>query len=102
MIDVSHIVLGRILRSTLIEEAPHLVLDGQAVRLRPVTAEGSRLWFIFRDGTSGHETYATARFLYADLGDDEWRYMICVEAGNILSAAIALGSGHRGAHPSRT
>ena len=29
-----------------------------------------RLYFTFRDGTSGHETYAAARFLYANLADD--------------------------------
>jgi hypothetical protein len=29
-----------------------------------------RLWFIFRDGTSGKETYETARFLYGDLKPD--------------------------------
>lgn len=52
------------------EGVVEFALDGQTVRLRPVTAEAGRLWFIFRDGTSGRETYATARFLYADLRDD--------------------------------
>jgi len=28
---------------------------------------GERLWFVFRDASSGQETYETARFLYADL-----------------------------------
>jgi uncharacterized protein (DUF1684 family) len=28
------------------------------------------LYFIFKDGTSGKETYHTARFLYADLKED--------------------------------
>ncbi len=45
-------------------------IDGQTVRLRPMTTRPKRLWFIFRDGTSGKETYETARFLYADLQDD--------------------------------
>ena len=45
-------------------------LNGQTVRLRPATTRPKRLWFIFRDGTSGQETYETARFLYADLLDD--------------------------------
>jgi uncharacterized protein (DUF1684 family) len=45
-------------------------LDGQTVRLRPMTTAPKRLWFIFRDGTSGKETYETARFLYSDLRDD--------------------------------
>lgn len=29
-------------------------------------ASGQRLWFVFRDLTSGRETYPSARFLYAD------------------------------------
>jgi len=45
-------------------------LGGQTVHLRPMTTRPKRLWFIFRDGTSGKETYETARFLYADLQDD--------------------------------
>ena len=28
------------------------------------------MWFTFRDGTSGKETYDTARFLYSDLKGD--------------------------------
>jgi uncharacterized protein (DUF1684 family) len=45
-------------------------LHGQTVRLRPMTTRPNRFWFIFRDGTSGRETYETARFLYADLRPD--------------------------------
>ena len=45
-------------------------IGGQTVRLRPMTTRPKRFWFIFRDGTSGKETYETARFLYADLRDD--------------------------------
>ena len=45
-------------------------LDGRTVRLRPMTTRPKRLYFIFRDGTSGKETYETARFLYSDLRDD--------------------------------
>ena len=33
---------------------------------------GGRLWFIFRDLTSGGETYPAARFLYADAPEDGW------------------------------
>lgn len=33
---------------------------------------GDRLWFIFRDLTSGSETYPAARFLYADAPQDGW------------------------------
>ena len=45
-------------------------LDGQTVRLRAMTTRPNRLYFIFRDGTSGKETYETARFLYSDLRSD--------------------------------
>jgi uncharacterized protein len=39
-------------------------LEGRTVRLVALDA-GKRLWFVFRDGTAGTETYST-RFLYAD------------------------------------
>ena len=35
-----------------------------------MTTRPNRLYFIFRDGTSGKETYETARFLYSDLRSD--------------------------------
>lgn len=53
------------------EGVVEFTLDGGTVRLRPMTTRPKRLWFIFRDGTSGKETYETARFLYSDLRDDE-------------------------------
>lgn len=40
-------------------------LHGQDLRLVAVDYD-DRLWFIFRDLTSGRETYPAARFLYAD------------------------------------
>jgi uncharacterized protein (DUF1684 family) len=49
------------------EGVVEFALNGQTLRLRPMTTRPGRLWFTFRDGTSGHETYANARFLYADL-----------------------------------
>lgn len=45
-------------------------LNGQQVTMRPMTTRPGRLYFIFKDGTSGKETYHTARFLYADLQPD--------------------------------
>ncbi len=54
----------------LIEGVVEFTLDGQTLRLRPFTTRPKRLWFVFRDASSGQETYATARFLYADLRDD--------------------------------
>ena len=49
-----------------------LTVDGEALRMTAVDS-GGRLWFIFRDLTSGGETYPAARFLYADApGADGW------------------------------
>ena len=46
-------------------------LSGQTLRLRPFTTRPNRFYFVFRDASSGQETYETARFLYSDLkGDD--------------------------------
>jgi uncharacterized protein (DUF1684 family) len=45
-------------------------LNGQTLRLRPFTTRPKRFYFVFKDASSGHETYGAARFLYADLKDD--------------------------------
>jgi uncharacterized protein len=42
-------------------------LNGQSLRL-DAEQDGASLSFVFRDLTSGHETYGAARFLDADLG----------------------------------
>ena len=47
-----------------------LTINGQETTMLPMTS-GDRLWFIFRDLTSGSETYPAARFLYADAPDEE-------------------------------
>jgi uncharacterized protein (DUF1684 family) len=52
------------------EGVVEFTLNGETVRLRPATISPGRLFFIFRDGTSGKETYDTARFLYSDLKDE--------------------------------
>ena len=52
------------------EGVVEFTLNGQTVRLRPMTTRPGRLYFIFRDGSSGKETYETARFLYSDLRSD--------------------------------
>jgi uncharacterized protein (DUF1684 family) len=41
-------------------------LKGQSIRMEPVLNSEGGLWFIFKDGTSGGETYPAARFLHAD------------------------------------
>jgi uncharacterized protein (DUF1684 family) len=45
-------------------------LHGQTLRLRPFTTRPKRFYIVFRDASSGAETYEAARFLYADLLDD--------------------------------
>ncbi len=57
-------------------------LSGQTLRLRPFTTRPGRLYFVFRDVSSGHETYETARFLYADLGKDDKTVLDFNEAYN--------------------
>jgi uncharacterized protein (DUF1684 family) len=52
------------------EGVVEFALDGQILRLRPFTTRPKRFYFVFRDASSGHETYEAARFLYADLTDD--------------------------------
>ena len=46
------------------------VIDGMAVSARPFTTRPKRFYFVFRDASSGQETYETARFFYSDLLDD--------------------------------
>jgi uncharacterized protein len=41
-------------------------LQGHTLRLQPVSTGTGRLFFVFRDQTSGHETYGAARFLVTD------------------------------------
>lgn len=52
------------------EGTVEFTLDGQKVTMRPMTTRPGRLYFIFKDATSGKETYHTARFLYSDLRPD--------------------------------
>jgi uncharacterized protein (DUF1684 family) len=52
------------------EGVVRFTLHGQAVSLRPFTTRPKRFYFVFRDASSGQETYEAARFLYADLNDD--------------------------------
>lgn len=52
------------------EGVVEFTLQGQTLRLRPFTTRPGRLWFVFRDASSGQETYEAARFLYADLQPD--------------------------------
>src|SRR5579872_1388360 len=63
------ISVPNILGQTDQEDSPgyaSFTLNGAEYRLDPVT-EGDELFFIFRDLTSGKETYGAGRFLYADM-----------------------------------
>ena len=52
------------------EGVVEFTLSGRTLRLRPFTTRPKRFYFVFRDASSGQETYETARFLYSDLRDD--------------------------------
>ena len=86
-IDLSYRVVGRFIK----DPAPHEVqtpsltgdlqtfttegvveftLHGEKIRMRPMTTSPNRFYFVFKDGTSGKETYEAARFLYSDLRPD--------------------------------
>jgi uncharacterized protein len=45
-------------------------LQGQKLRLRPFTTRANRFYIVFKDASSGQETYEAARFLYSDLLED--------------------------------
>jgi hypothetical protein len=45
-------------------------LNGDTLRLRPFTTEPKHLYIVFKDASSGDETYEAARFLTAELRDD--------------------------------
>jgi uncharacterized protein (DUF1684 family) len=52
------------------EGVVEFALQGRTLRLRPFTTRPKRFYFVFRDASSGEETYEAARFLYSDLRDD--------------------------------
>jgi hypothetical protein len=45
-------------------------LQGKKMTVRPFTTRPKRFYIVFKDESSGKETYDTARFLYSDLADD--------------------------------
>lgn len=52
------------------EGVVEFTLGGRQLRMRPFTTRPKRFYFVFKDASSGEETYGAARFLYADLRDD--------------------------------
>ena len=63
------VIMGNVLGDREQYTSPGIVeftLHGHDLRLEPVSAGSDRLFFVFRDGTSGKETYGAARFLTSD------------------------------------
>lgn len=52
------------------EGVVEFTLLGRTLRVRPFTTRPNRFYIVFRDASSGHETYEAARFLYSDLKTD--------------------------------
>ena len=52
------------------EGVVEFTLAGQTLRLRPFTTRPKRFYFVFKDASSGTETYEAERFVYSDLLDD--------------------------------
>ena len=52
------------------EGVVEFTLQGRTFRLRPFTTRPKRFYFVFKDASSGVETYGAARFLYSDLRED--------------------------------
>ncbi len=52
------------------EGVVEFTLLGKKMTVRPFTTRPKRFYIVFKDESSGKETYDTARFLYADLADD--------------------------------
>ena len=73
--DARQVPILNVLGQTEQRESPGYVeftLAGRSLRLRPVleTPEAAELFFIFRDLTSGKETYGAGRFLYTAMPRD--------------------------------
>jgi hypothetical protein len=86
-IDAQYRVTGRLIKDTAprrlkvvntmgdideyaTEGVVEFTLLGRTMRLRPFTTRPKRFYFVFRDASSGKETYEAARFFYSDLRDD--------------------------------
>lgn len=102
--------------------APGVVVfrhGGREMRLEPVLeeADAQELFFIFRDVTSGHETYGAGRYLYSELPREGHvtldfnkaynppcaftRFATCPlpPRQNRLPVRVEAGEKHTGAHP---
>jgi glucose-6-phosphate 1-epimerase len=69
-------------------EAPAVIVDpalDRIVRTEKTDSQTTIVWNPWSQGAAS----------LADLGNDEWHQMICVEASNILDAAVSLGHGQQ-------
>ncbi len=68
--EVKKVEMLNILGDIDIFDSPGIVgfeLLGESVRMEALSSSESSLWFVFRDATSGKETYPAARFLRAEV-----------------------------------
>jgi uncharacterized protein (DUF1684 family) len=92
-IDASYRVEGRLMPYNALKrfELPNILGDGEEftspglvaftlhgreIKMEPVLSSRGRYWFIFRDQTSGKETYGAARFVYADAPGSDLKVVI--------------------------
>jgi len=71
--DAAKIPIPNILGQTEDMSSPGYVefeLEGRKLRLTPVIESPNELFLIFRDATSGHETYGSGRFLHTAMPKD--------------------------------
>ena len=62
------------------------VSDPELGRTLVITKEGS-------DSTVVWNPWADKAVGISDFGDDEWRTMVCVEAGNVMGSPVRLAAG---------
>lgn len=81
------VVMTRLMDNAYVNtEAPLALLDPALHRRVQVTKQGSHSTVVWNPWGSGAKALA-------DLGDEEWRCLACVEASNILGCAVSLTAG---------
>ncbi|MBL8441272.1 MAG: DUF1684 domain-containing protein [Betaproteobacteria bacterium] len=58
------------LREVQVDHRAVFEVDGEPLSLLPVSVENEKAFFVFRDRSSGRETYGAGRFLKAPIGSD--------------------------------
>lgn len=75
--------LDRVYLGTEADVEVHDATLGRAIRVATTGSRSTIVWNPGPDGAAG----------MADLGDDEWRRMVCVESANVRADAITLAPG---------